>query len=100
SAAVRDVERLGGHYLTFGLDRIPILTQNKLMGEPLWKYVASLIYILLAFFLSKLIDWAARVWLKKIADRTGTKVDNLFLELLEGPIKIVVFVVLLNFGLN
>src|SRR5204862_5233158 len=61
---------------------------------------ASLIYILLAFFLSKLIDWLARVWLKKIADRTGTKVDNLFLELLEGPIKIVVFIVLLNFGLN
>src|SRR4051812_19205070 len=53
----------GGHYLTFGLDRITLLSENEILGEPLWKYIASLVYILLAFYVSKIIDFIARVWL-------------------------------------
>ena len=100
SALVRSVARLDQHYLTFGLDRIELLKENTLLGEPLWKYVASLIYILLAFYVAKLIDCVTRAWLKKLAARTQTKLDDLLLELLHGPVKVVVFVVLLNIGLN
>jgi MscS family membrane protein len=95
-----DVERLQGHYLTFWLDRIPVLQERTFLEQPLWKYGASLIYILLAFYVSKLIDYVTRVWLKRLADRTHTKVDDVLLELLEGPVKIIVFVVFLNLGLN
>src|SRR6266849_6047173 len=96
----KKVERLEGQYLTFGLDRIDVLNDVVIFGQPLWKYLASLIYILLAFYVSKLIDWITRVWLKKIAARTGVRLHDLLLDVLEGPIKIVVFVVFLSIGLN
>jgi len=96
----KKVERLEGQYLTFGLDRIDVLNEIVVFGQPLWKYLASLVYILLAFYVSKLIDWVTRVWLKKVAARTGLRLHDLLLEVLEGPIKIVVFVLFLNIGLN
>ncbi len=100
SALVRSVEQLDQHYLTFGLDRIAPLRESMLLGQPLWKYLASLIYVLLAFYVSRFIDLVTRVWLKKLAARSETKLDDLLLELLKGPIKVVVFVLLLNLGLN
>src|SRR5262245_22206894 len=84
------------HYLTFGLDRIGLLSHHKLLGEPLWKYVASLIYILLAFYVSKLIDLITRFWLKRLAAKSQTQLD----DLLRGPVKVVAFVLLVNIGLN
>ncbi len=98
SALIQDVERLKP--VTFDLDRFALLRENTFLGEPLWKYVASLIYILLAFYAAKLIDFIARTWLKKVtAGRTAT-VGELLPGLLHGPIKVVVFAVLLNVGLN
>jgi MscS family membrane protein len=100
SLLVNDIERLETHPLTFGLDQIPALREITLLGEPLWKYVASLIYVLLAFYAAKLIDFSTRVWLNRVTARTETKFDDLILRLLRGPIKVVVFVLLLNVGLN
>lgn len=100
SALVKEVERMEAHPLTFGLDRLLVLRENTLFGEPLWKYAASLVYILLAFYVAKLIDVIARVWLRRLARRTETKLDDLLLELLHGPLKVVAFVVLLNIGLG
>jgi MscS family membrane protein len=97
---VRSVERLEEHPLTFGLDRLEPLRELKLLGEPLWKYLASLIYILLAFYGSKLIDLVVGVWLKRLAARTEAKPDHLWLKLLHGPVKVVAFVVFLNAGLS
>ena len=39
--------------LTFGLENVPALEQRTFLEQPLWKYIASLIYILLAFYVSK-----------------------------------------------
>ena len=86
--------------LTFGLDKIDYLKENAVLGQPLWKYLASLIYIALAFCAAWLLDLFVNVWLKKLAARTETKYDDLILELLRGPVKVVAFVVLLNIGLN
>jgi MscS family membrane protein len=94
------VERWEETPMTFRLDKIPVLKETTFLGEPLWKYVASLVYILLAFLISKLIDLVTLVWLKRLAARTETELDDLLLELLHGPIKVVVFVILLNIGLN
>jgi MscS family membrane protein len=100
SALVKSVEHLEEHYMTFGLDRVAPLRDYKLFGEPLWKYLAFLVYILLAFYFSKLIDFVTRTWLKRFTRHTETQIDDLLLDLLHGPLKIVVFVVLLNIGLN
>jgi MscS family membrane protein len=100
STLVRSVERLEQHGLTFGLDRIEPLRELRLGGEPLWKYLATLVYVLLAFYGSKFIDLVIGVWLKRLAARTETKVDDLLLGLLHGPVKVVAFVVFLNLGLS
>jgi MscS family membrane protein len=87
-------------YLTFWLDHVPFLTNHRLFGEPLWRYFASFIYIFLAFYVSKFLDYATRVWLKRLAARTETKFDDLLLDVLNGPIKVVAFVVFLHIGLS
>ena len=66
----------------------------------LWKYLFSLIYIFLAFYVSKLLDYLTRVWLKKWAERTETKFDDLILDLLNGPVKVVAFMIFLRIGLD
>lgn len=85
--------------LTFGLDRIPALSEHKVFGEPLWKHIASLIYIFLAFYVSKFLDFLTGVWLKKWAAKTKTQLDDLLLEALRGPVKVVSFVIFLHIGL-
>jgi MscS family membrane protein len=86
-------------WLTFGLDRVPGM-RTEIMGNPLWQYVAFLAYIILAFYCSKLLDYATQVQLKKWAARTRTRFDELMLELLHGPVKIITFVVLLHIALR
>jgi len=100
SAFVRGLEQLDDHFLTFGLDRVPLLRDLLFLGEPLWKYLASLIYILLAFCVSHVIDLITNAWLKRLAAKTHTRLDDLLLEVLHGPLKIVAFVILLYVGLG
>lgn len=100
SALVRKVEQFQAHPLTFRLDEVAALRDHTLLGEPLWKYVASIAYVVLAFVIARLIDLAANLWLRRLASRPGASLDDLFIELLRGPIKLVAFVLLLNIGLN
>src|SRR5258708_1922352 len=100
SAMVGGVEHLEEPYLTFGLDRIEPLQKAIVLGEPVWKYLASLIYLLLAVFVAKLLDLIAAGWLKRLATRTETRLDDVLVELISGPIKVVAFAVLANVGLN
>jgi MscS family membrane protein len=86
--------------LTFGLDRLPFLERNKLFDIPLWQFAASLIYIFLAFYVSKILDFLTRVWLKKWAEKTATKFDDLLLDVLNGPVKIIAFIIFLRIGLE
>ncbi len=74
--------------------------QYQFLGNELWKYIFSLIYIFLAFYVSKLLDYLTRVWLKHWTSRTETKLDDMLLELLNGPVKIVAFVIFLRIGLD
>ena len=96
----RDSSIVRKDQFTFGLDRIEVLNHQWPSGIPLWQYLASLIYIFLAFCASKALDSLTRIWLKKWAARTKTKFDDLLLGLLSGPVKIVVFVLLLKIGLE
>ncbi len=79
--------------------KLPFLKQ-MVWGNELWKYLFSLLYIFLAFYVSKLLDHLTRIWLKKWAERTQTKFDDLVLDLLNGPVKVVAFMIFLRIGLD
>jgi MscS family membrane protein len=85
--------------LTFGLDRIPLL-HKALFEIPIYQYIASLVYIFLAFYISKFLDLLISGRLKRWAEKTESKLDDLFLDLVRGPIKVVSFVILLHIGLR
>ncbi len=85
--------------VTFGLDRFEPL-RTTFLGNPLWQYVASLIYIVLAFYVAKFLDWLTRVWLRRFTGKTKSAVDDQLLELLNGPVKVIAFVVFLHIGLS
>lgn len=74
--------------------------RHQYLGNELWKYLFSLVYIFLAFYISKFLDYATRVWLKRFAQRTQTQFDDLLLELLNGPIRVISFVIFLRIGLE
>jgi MscS family membrane protein len=86
-------------FLRFGLDEIPAL-KPQFMGNPRWQYVAFFVYVVLAYLLSKVFDLLLGVWLKAWTKKTKTDLDDILIELLRGPAKIIVFVVLLNIGLK
>jgi MscS family membrane protein len=85
--------------LTFWLDRIPQL-RTTAMGIPLWQYIATAIYVALALLGAKIFDYIITVQLKRITARTKMRLDDLFVELLHGPVKILAVVLFLHFGFN
>ena len=86
-------------WLTFGLDRIEFL-QMPFLGNLLWQYVAALIFVLVAFFATKLVDFFFLVQLKRLSKKTQSTFDDLLVELARGPVKIITFVILLHVGLR
>ncbi len=86
-------------WLSFGLDRVRWL-QPLLFGVPLWQYLAACIYVFLAFYAAKLVDLVVSAQLKRWASKTTTRLDDLWLGLLHGPIRVVLFVILLHIGLR
>jgi MscS family membrane protein len=96
---IEDNDSKQSAWLTFGLHRIEPL-QRLLAGIPLWQYIASLIYVFLAFYISKLLDYILRTKLRRWAERTKLEWDELLLDLIRGPTKVVTFVVLLHIGLR
>jgi MscS family membrane protein len=100
SSVTNVVGPVGARYLTFGLDRVEILQKPTLFNEPAWKPITFLIYLLLAFIFSKFSGFIICAWLKKLASRTETKVDDLVLGFLEGPVRLIVFLGFLRVGLS
>jgi len=86
-------------WMSFGLDRVHFL-RGELLGNPVWQYLASLIYIILAFYSSKLLDYLVQTQLRRWANRTQLKLNDLLVDLLRGPVKVIAFVVLLHVGLR
>ena len=85
--------------LSFGLDKVPEL-QRTFLGVAAWQYIASLVYIFLAFAVSKFLNYLVSVRLKKWAEKTATSLDDIFVQVANGPIKIVAFVIFLHIGLQ
>jgi MscS family membrane protein len=94
-----DVNQVRSSWASFGLDRIPFF-HRLLAGIPLWQYVGSILYIVLAFLVSRMVDYVVRVKLRSLARRTATQWDDLLLEILHGPVRVIAFVVFLHVGLR
>jgi len=86
-------------WLHFGLDQIEGL-DRPVFEIPLWQYLASFIYIFLAFYSAKLVDLLVRGQLKRWTRKTKTQFDDLLLDLARGPVKVIAFVALLQAGLH
>jgi MscS family membrane protein len=74
--------------------------QYQWLGNPLWQYVAALLYIVAAFYAAKVVDFLFRVQLKKLTAKTKATWDDLLLDLVRGPVKLITFVILLHVGLR
>jgi MscS family membrane protein len=85
--------------LSFGLDRIPELRRN-ILQIPIWQYLATGIYVILALLAARVFNYLATVQLSKRASKTKTELDDMLIDLLHSPVKILAFVLLLDFGFN
>jgi hypothetical protein len=56
--------------------------------------------VVLAFYASKVLDYLIQVQLRKLTAKSRTQLDDLILELVRGPVKIVAFVIFLHVGLQ
>lgn len=90
----------GKVWLTFGLDRIEMLQARPFANIPLWQFLASFIFVFLAFYVSKFLDYFVGQRLQKWAERTKTKFDDIIVNLLRGPVKVISFVVLLHIAME
>ncbi len=86
-------------HVSFGLDQLPWL-QLDLWGNKLWQYLVLLVYCLAAVLLSKLADVLMANHFKKMAQKTSTTLDDKLIELLRGPLKLTVFLILIHLGLR
>ena len=85
--------------LSFGLNQVEAL-QVTVLGNPLWQYLSTLIYVVLAFVVSKALDSFVKNRLQQFVRATSNQWDDLLVRLADGPVKIISFVVLLNVGLQ
>lgn len=81
------------------LEQVPAL-RFEVFGEPLWKYLAFLAYLGLAFLSAYLVNRLVSGRLRAWAARTPSKYDDILLKVVHGPVKVVTFVIVLNFGLQ
>jgi len=85
--------------LSFGMDQVDAL-QFEIGGKPLWQFLAFAIYLVLAFMVSKLLDRLIKTWIKSWASRTRNQWDDIVAGLLDGPVKVVAFVLFFHLGLH
>lgn len=85
--------------LTFGLNHVPAL-QTEVLGRPLWQFLAFGLYLVLAFYVAKFVDWLIHARLRTWAAGTRRRWDDILVGLLDGPVKMIAFVLLVHVGLQ
>lgn len=84
--------------LSFGLSQIPGL-QVDVLGNPLWQYLSTVIYFILAFGVSNFLDKVIKNRLRAWAGHTTTQWNDVLIGLADGPVKVIAFVILVHIGL-
>ncbi len=84
---------------SFGLDQVGIL-HAKVLGRPLWQYVATALWIVMAFVVAQVVNFVMTRWVRRLMTKTVTNLDDKLLEILHRPVKIVVVFLVLKVGLQ
>ncbi len=95
-----NVSNANDNWIAFQIERIELLRWSPFAGIELWQYLTSLIHIILAFGLTRLIDMLVRGRVRKWAEKTKTIFDDVMIDLVRGPLNVVVFVSLLRIGMT
>ena len=85
--------------LSFWINAIPGM-EKPFLGIPRWQYLASLVYLVLAFYFSRILDWFIQNRLKHWAAKTATEWDDILVKLADGPVKAISLVFLIHIGLE
>ncbi len=85
--------------LSFWINGIPGM-EEPFLGIPRWQYAASVVYLILAFYLSRALDWFIQNRLKHWGAKTLTEWDDILVKLADGPVKAITLVFLIHIGLE
>ena len=70
------------------LDRIPlpkVLTDNSLFGNSIDKWLLALLIALVAIVVARTIYWVIETYVKKLTEKTQTKIDDILVNTIEKP---------------
>lgn len=70
------------------------------LSNTIWQYLLFFGIVLGGVLVGKVITWTTKTILRAIADKTETRLDDIILTLLEGPVLFTVFLVGVYFGQN
>jgi MscS family membrane protein len=96
---VTTVVKREGTLLTFGLDRVEEL-QRTAAGIPLWQYLAAAIYIFLAYVVARVVNYLVTVQLRRVFVKAKWSFGDVIINMLHGPVRMLVMVILLQMGLK
>ena len=85
--------------LSFWINGLPGM-EEPFLGIPRWQYAASVVYLILAFYLSRALDWFIQNRLKHWGAKTLTEWDDILVKLADGPVKAITLVFLIHIGLE
>jgi len=68
------------------------------LGNTLGQYALFLGILVCAVLAGKLVTWISKGFLKAFASKTKTKLDDMILYVLEGPVLFTIFILALNFS--
>ena len=91
--------RQNASILTFGLDSLPSL-RGSLAGRPLWQYVATAMYIALAFLAARIFDWILRYQARHWVSGKVAQWDAAVVRRTAAPLKWVLFLAIIDLGLE
>ncbi|MAG22028.1 MAG: mechanosensitive ion channel protein MscL [Candidatus Diapherotrites archaeon] len=74
-------------------DVLTVLTQQQYFGSTLLQYVLFLAMVGIALLLGKIVSFAIKNYLRKAVGTTKTKIDDLFLDIIEKPIWLVALII-------
>ncbi len=81
------------------VEKIGIL-REEIFNIALWQYVLFALVILIALILSKVIDFFVIVRLKKLTARTRTSLDDIAIEVMRKPLRLIIVIAGIILGLG
>ncbi len=76
------------------------LTDAKYFGNTLWQYLLFSIVFIASFIAAKIIFYLLKTHLKRVAERTKTRLDDMVIKVIQGPLVLGVIIIGLSFGIQ